>query len=306
MVVASILAFAASSLFPPIQGTATIKEEAGFLRAIFTSTKGTITVILPSDIAQGDTISGTYFPDAKTKDLTDIQIDLGTSHGPPGEISNIPRRSWTVPADAGPRLSLTVWTPDGVSFGTTYVNVSAKKAALTHFNIPNYLRVASPAVITGPFDGEASNTRIKAAEVNCSVIAESPRSTVFLIPSSMKLGISDLELTEQKQVVEAPTRMLSVKISSPKASLNHGELSSVTVNVDGLMGVEKDKIPMIILENLTPKVIDMDGKVKHFFFAKPLEDGTYSRTLSVKSILAGSFAVSATVDPGAGTKIPAK
>jgi len=31
---------------------ATIKEEIGFLRATFSSAKGTITVILPSDIAK--------------------------------------------------------------------------------------------------------------------------------------------------------------------------------------------------------------------------------------------------------------
>ena len=285
------------------QATATIKEEVGFYRAVFTSAKGTITVILPSDIAQGDTISGTYFPDAKTKDLTDIQIDLGAAHGPPGEIANNPRRKWDIPSDAGPRLSLTVWTPDGTSFGTTYVNVAAKKPRATVFNFPNFARTGAANVISGPFDGDAENTSIKAAGVACAVVAESPRNAVMLIPSSMKLGVSTVELSEPNQKAEGPTRMVSVLISSPKATLARNEITSVTIKVDGLMGVLPNKAPMVILENLTPKVIDLEGKIKHFIFVKPEEDGTYLRTFNVQSILAGNFAVSATVDPGPGTKV---
>jgi hypothetical protein len=288
-----------------VKSAPTIKEEVGFIRATFTSSKGTITVILPSDIAQGDTISGTYFPDAKSKDITDLQIDLGTSHGPP-EVANSPRRVWTVPLDAGPRLSLTVWTPDGVSFGTTYVNVEPKRAKVSQFTIPSFLRIGAAGVVTGPFDGIAENTLVKASGVNCAVVAESPRSSVMLVPSSMKLGMSTLELTEQKMKGEAQARMLGVQISSPKASLTHGEVSSVTLKVDGLMGVTDSKLPMVILENLTPTIIDLDSKVKHYLIAKPLEDGTYSKTLSITSLLGGKFAVSAVVDPGSGTKVDLK
>ena len=282
---------------------ATIKEEPGFLRATFTSAKGSITVILPSDIAQGDTISGTYFPDTKAKDVSDIQIDLGTSHGPPPEIANSPRRKWEVPSDAGPQLSLTVWTPDGVSFGTTYVNVATKKSKPSLFNFPNFARIGAPMLLPGPLDGDAENTLLKATGVDCAVIAESPRGAVILIPSSMKLGLSTVELNELKQRAEAPTRMISVQISSPKGSLSRGDSTSVTVKVDGLMDVLANLTPMIILENLTPKVIDMEGKVKHFIHAKPEKDGTYTRTLSIVSILNGKFAISATVDPGPGTKV---
>jgi hypothetical protein len=284
----------------------TIKEDAGFFRAIFTSPKGTITVILPNDICQGDTISGTYFPDVKAKDLVDVQVDLGMSHGPPPEIANSPRRKWTVPTDAGPRLSLTVWTPDGTSFGTTYVAVGPKKSKPTVFTIPNFCRIGATNAIQGPFDGDAENTKVKATGVECAVVAESPRNAVVLVPSSMKLGQTNLELNEDKVSAEAQTRMLSVLISSPKVSLNHGESSSVTLKVDGLMGALPNQLPMIILENLTPKVVDFEGRVKHFIIAKPMEDGTYSTTLGVTNIMAGKFAISATVDPGKGTKVEPK
>ncbi len=66
-----------------VKAVAVLKEEVGFQRATFTSSKGTVTVILPSEITQGDTISGTFFLDVKAKDVTDIQVDLGNSHGPP-------------------------------------------------------------------------------------------------------------------------------------------------------------------------------------------------------------------------------
>jgi hypothetical protein len=266
-----------------IKSEATLKEEAGFLRATFTSIKGTVTVILPSDIAQGDTISGTYFTDVKAKDLTDIQIDLGKAHGPPGDISNNPRRKWDIPSDAEPRLTLAVWTPDGTSFGTTYVSVATKRPKSTQFNCPSFARIGAPCLIP--------------------VLAESPRGAVMLIPSAMKMGISTIQIKELNTNIEAPTRMLSVSIHSPKASISVGEQSTFSIKIDGLLGVHPDKAPMIVLENLTPKVIDLQGKVKHYLFAKPSEDGTYQSTLSINRLAAGKFAISAIVDPGIGTFI---
>ena len=282
-----------------------VKEETGFLRATFVSVKGTITVILPSDIAQGDTISGTYFTDVKAKDVTDVQIDLGKAHGSPGEISNNPRRKWDIPKDAEPRLSLTVWTPDGFSFGTTYVSVATKQPPVTQFNVPNFARIGSPCFIGGPLDGDAENTTLKAAGVECPIVAECPRGAVAIIPSSMKMGLSTVEFDEFKQHVEAPMRMLSVLISTPRASIAVGEPSSITLKVDGLMGVLPDKLPMIVVENLTPKVVDLQGKLKHFIVAKPNEEGVYMSTLSLNRVAAGKFAISAVVDPGPGTKISA-
>lgn len=287
----------------PLKPEATIKEEAGFQRAVFTSAKGTITVILPTDIAQGDTISGTYFTDEKAKDVEGIQIDLGDAHGPPPEIANNPRRKWVVPLNAGPRLSLTVWTSDGVSFGTTYVLVATKKPGLSEFNFPNFARIAAPLLIPGPFDGDAENTTIKAAGVECPVLAESPRGVVALIPSSMKMGESTVELQEQRAKAEAPIRMLTVLISSPKASISIGEPSNVTLKVDGLVGVSLTKLPMIIVENLTPKVVNLEGRIKHYIETRASEDGTYSRTLLLTRVSTGKFAISATVDPGPGTKV---
>jgi hypothetical protein len=286
-----------------IKSEATLKEESGFLRATFTSIKGTVTVILPSDIAQGDTISGTYFTDVKAKDLTDIQIDLGKAHGPPGDISNNPRRKWDIPSDAEPRLTLAVWTPDGTSFGTTYVSVATKRPKSTQFNCPSFARIGAPCLIPGPFDGDAENTTAKAAGVDCPVLAESPRGAVMLIPSAMKMGISTIQIKELNTNIEAPTRMLSVSIHSPKASISVGEQSTFSIKIDGLLGVHPDKAPMIVLENLTPKVIDLQGKVKHYLFAKPSEDGTYQSTLSINRLAAGKFAISAIVDPGIGTFI---
>ena len=304
MVFAAILGcLALAQQGEPTGPTTTIKEEPGFLRATFTCAKGTITVILPSEINPGDTISGTFFPDAKAKDVTDVQIDLGTSHGPPPEIVNSPRRKWDVPPDAGPRLSLTVWTTDGTSFGTTYVNIGTKKPKPTQFNFPNFMRIGATAVINGPFDGDAENTVVKSTGVECAVVAESPRNAIVLVPSSMKMGQNTVELSEPKQKAEGPARFLSVQISSPKGSLSRGEVSTVTVKVDGLLGMPATQSAMIVLENMSPKVIDIEGKQKHFLFAKATEDGTYSWTLGITSLINGKFAVGAYVDPGPGTKI---
>ena len=97
--------------------------------------------------------------------------------------------------------------------------------------------------------------------------------------------------------------MLSVLINSPKASISLGEPSSVTIKVDGLMGVQAPQAPMIIVENLTPKIVDLQGKLKHYIVTKPAEDGTYSCTLGLNRVAAGKFSISAVVDPGSGTKV---
>jgi hypothetical protein len=119
----------------------------------------------------------------------------------------------------------------------------------------------------------------------------------------MKMGESTVELQEQRAKAEAPIRMLTVLISSPKASISIGEPSNVTLKVDGLVGVSLTKLPMIIVENLTPKVVNLEGRIKHYIETRASEDGTYSRTLLLTRVSTGKFAISATVDPGPGTKV---
>jgi len=90
-------------------------------------------------------------------------------------------------------------------------------------------------------------------------VAESPRA-LLLLSKLDEDGLATLELLEPSQKAEAPIRMLSVQISSPKTSLNHGDISSVTVKVDGLTGVLPSLLPIIILENLTPKIISLEAR----------------------------------------------
>lgn len=296
------LALVLSSLGQQTKVDPTLKVEAGFYRATFTSPKGSVTVILPDDISSGDTISGTLFPDAKAKDIPDIQVDLGDSHGTASE-GNQQRRSWTIPNKITPRLSLTVWTPDGTSFGTTYIPIGNAKAKPTVFTIPFVARVGSPFVVKGPYNGDASDTKIQIGDLSVPVVAESPRQTVALAPSSLSPGESTLAVTEEKQKAMAVLRLLKVDLTTPKGSLAKGEKTDLTILVSGLSGVSPTNIPMIVVENLTPKTIDLDGKVKHFVFTKPDELGLYTRTFTITSLLPGGFSVSATVDPGVGTKV---
>lgn len=279
-----------------------IKNEAGFVRATFASPKGTVTVILPDDVTSGDTISGTIFADNKDFDFTTLQVDIGSAHGIAADLAS-PRRTWSIPQTTEPRLSLTAWTTDGISLGTTYLTVSPSKPKQPFFTIPSFARTASPIAIKGIYDGEAANTIVKAGEQVLPVVAESPRQTVALVPTVSIPGPTTFEVIENGQHAKAPTRLLKVSLSTPKTTLQKKETVELKLVVEGISDLGKDTAPMIVVENLTPKAIDLDGKVKHFLFAHPSKEGDYEHSFLVTSLMAGSFSISATVDPGSGTKI---
>ena len=155
----------------------------------------------------------------------------------------------------------------------------------------------------GPYSGDAANTVLKANDVSIPVVAESPRQAVALVPSQTLPGEGPLEVIEDGLHAKAMSRFLSINLTTPKTSLAKGEQTDLKITVEGILGVADSQIPMIVVENLSPKVIDLDGKAKHFLFAKPSKDGDYSHSFTVTSLLAGSFSVSAVVDPGVGTRV---
>ncbi|MBS1725708.1 MAG: hypothetical protein JST51_03240 [Armatimonadetes bacterium] len=292
----------------PTQGTQdkkepVIKAENGFVRATFTSPKGPITVILPDDIQPGDTISGTVFPGSKDINIGDVQIDIGDVHGTVTDPGS-PRRTWKIPEGITPRLSLSGWINGGETLGTTYVPVGPSTKKPDAYTIPSAARIGAPFVVKGPYDGEAANTTVFVGGQPIPIVAESPRQSVVIVPTLTETGPSKLVVEEGGQYAKGPIQLLRVDLSTPKSNLLRGEKSELKLHVEGLDGLQTKEAPMVVIENLTPSVIDLEGRPKHFVILKANAKGEFDRNFLITSILPGSFGVSAVVQPGTGTTAP--
>lgn len=279
-----------------------IQVEPGFIRAVFFSGKESLTLILPDQICSEDKISGTVFATNKEFKMENLQIDIGDAHGTAPEPSSA-RRNWAIPKTEEPRISITAWTTDGVSWGTTFLPIATAKERPKAFNIPSFERIGAPFVIKGPFDGDPGTTSVKNGDQDLPIVAESPRQVVALIPTLSVPGETSFDVSEDAAHVKATTRILLVALVAGKTSLNRGDRTTLTMSVEGIQGLTREQSPMIIIENRSPKVIDLDGKVKHFVVAQPSKDGDFNHDFLVTSLLGGNFSVTATVDPGPGTNV---
>lgn len=276
------------------------REEAGFTRLTFFSGPNSITVILPNEVCPNDTISATIFATDTNLKLEELHIDIGDAHdaNPEGTLT---RRTWKIPTTSDARLPVTAWLTKGASLGTTYIPISTARPKPAGYTIPSFVRIGAPFVLQGPFNGEASDTKMISGEQDLPVVAESPRSAVALIPSLSIPGEQPIKVVEDQFEATANSRFLLVNLAADKSTLKKGDRATLTVSVQGVDGVTADRAPMIVLENLTPKIIDIEGKVKHFIIAKPGKEGDFSQTFSLTSLLGGGFGASVTVDPGKGT-----
>ena len=142
---------------------ANVTAEGGLTRVEFTSSAGRITVFLPDDLRAGDVISGTVIPEpGKGGQLA--EVELGGKPAAPGMFRT------------------TLSGPVRVSVGGTTVELAVDRAAAAAkaFWTAPVRQKGRPVQITGPFDGNSTNTSVMFNGGPAIVIAESPRSAVVM------------------------------------------------------------------------------------------------------------------------------
>ena len=164
------------------------------------------------------------------------------------------------------------------------------------FSFPGIGQDGRPFEIIGPFDANVSTTEITVGGKTVQPLAESSGSCYFISPSE-SLGASEIRLKERGVEIKAPFRNLGVRLTAPKTSLMKGEKTTVTIEVSGLRGIQKD----VPLEIGSTGVIDMEGGNSQHFTIRPRDvqgNGNYTTTRGITGLTAGGFAVTATViDP---------
>src|SRR6185503_1179329 len=128
----------------------------------------------------------------------------------------------------------------------------------SNFVIPPVGQSGRPIVVTGPFDGDLSNTILRSGPANRTVhefaktsdsisggfeairpLAESPRQLVFESPRNITGPITIFVKEGDGAPTAGPMRSVAVQLSAPKTNLMRGEKTVVTVEVNGLQGIAK-------------------------------------------------------------------
>ncbi len=150
-----------------------------------------------------------------------------------------------------------------------------------------------PKEIYGPFDGYFSNTLITIGGQEVKKLAESPRKLVFESPKNLS-GLTEILLRERNVEAKGEYRNVGVRLSAPKTNLTRGERTTLTIQVNGLQGIDKP-MPLTLESH---GVITMEGGSFQPLMIQPSQvtaDGRYTTTRGVTGLQTGAWEATATV-----------
>ncbi|MDQ2974487.1 MAG: hypothetical protein M3R69_03635 [Acidobacteriota bacterium] len=339
---ALLLVFATSA---QVQQSAKVSTTtAGGLRTVtFDTISGKVIVNLPDDMRAGDTISGTVVaePEGETEDersrnektLNSLFVNFAGSRVPvSAKTFKLSVRGRETTAVAGnPKLGdfrIIIEPPgpqdppvkffQGLLDDPFFFDIPAEllyrpaPQLPQQYAIPPLGQTGRPLVITGPFDGDSSNTRIdskpnggespqtvpQAAVTRVmkglwSVLAESPNKVVLSIPGNVT-GPIQITVKEGDKQATGTYRNVGVNLSAPKTSLIKGESTTLKIEVSGLQGIT-EPVPLHLVKG---GVVTMQGGDVQSMTIKPAEvqsNGTYTTTRTITGVQAGAWNATATV-----------
>lgn len=267
--------------------------------------QGQVVVTLPSDVRPGDTISGTVvaLPSGKTdaererngKVLLSLRVLLG------GVAAS--GRSWRIPSNAAPTLPLSLVAPGGQTLASGSVPVNTQMgggaASTEHspsdFWLPQTVQSGRPAAIRGPFDGNASNTRVGVCGSPAALIVENPRMAVFSTPSSAR-SAGTVALQELGCVATGPVQPLTIEAAVGQSTLLPRQTTVLSLKVSGAAGLRE--VPLL-LECKTPAIVNLEGGPRQVVLIRPqdLRNGVFELRRTLTGVQTGSFEVSAMISP---------
>lgn len=166
-------------------------------------------------------------------------------------------------------------------------------------NLPTDGQGGHDVKVEGPFNGNMKDTEVRIGGQPATMIAESPRSCVFKSPE-LNVGLTEISIKEDNVETKGTYRNLGVRLTAPKTALLKGEKTTVTIEVSGLEGIQKD----VPLRLQSTGVVNMEGGNFQNLRIRPSEvkpGGIYTTTRRVTGQQAGGFNITATViDPKVG------
>ena len=221
--------------------------------------QGRIHVYLPSDMAAGDTISGTVVPDPNGRNddernkNADVLFGTVVDINGKGVKAEEGRFTIDVPTDL---QQLPISLHDYHQDAKVLPKALPDRVFTPVFWFPKVILTRKPMVITGPFDGDTSNTKVDIGNLRAPVLAETPRQAVVATPSDPTSN-TNVRINEDGTITGGTIRIIQVQLSTPAQTLVRGQSTPLTIKVTGLDGLT-DPIPLRVT-NLTPNVITLEG-----------------------------------------------
>ena len=283
-----------------------ISTQKGLTTVTFTLAKGKIKAYLPNDIRPGETISGSIVAEAVGKNARQIENNLSALKK---YFINIQNEKYPVDSYMSFQFMVAQDKPmTGVIQLITLSGVIENEVALPTTSwqdlqpapsqciIPNHALTASPLTITGPFDGDASNTKCSLNNKPLEILAESPRQCVVLYPADAK-GLQNVYIQEKNQpscIQNIST--VQMNISAGKLSLLKGERTYINVSISGLQNLPDTAV--LTLDNITINTVAMQP-MNHVIIPLARDSvgsGIFNKRFTIQSIRSGDFTVNVNLD----------
>lgn len=266
----------------------------------FATTHGVIRVNFPNDIHAGDTISGIIQIQSKgtsksskrryEKKLNQYIVNVGDYEA----YVRIGTYRLKVPKDAS-NLSIGLSNYKGKLLGSENIKVmaAAQSKVPTEYKSSKCVEANQPIKIKGEFTGDYRLTKVEANGRPGLILAESPRSIVFLSPDNI-IGEMKVDVKEGKKKYTAKLFALSVSTSMVTRSIARGKSHSLLVRLSG-MNTEGPSV-MVKLRNLTPSIVNLEGGDVQSVGAKS-DTGTWEVRREVHGQKLGQFRLKARLLP---------
>jgi hypothetical protein len=310
VLVSVVLLISADAHYGASQNSAGKPEVSDGLRTVTLATpRGDIKVSLPDDISAGDTISGTVVAEPKGKDDKErksnldrlegyvVEIANGSAKVSSGKLENI-----KLP-DSAQSAQVTLTDEQGRQLARALFALGrlAASSATPNFSFPELGQSGHPFPISGPFDGNSSNTNINIGGTDAKVIAESPRGAVVEVPKTV-VGPNNIVVNDNGNTSTGNFRALKIDLTAPKTSLLKGESTELHVEVQGLQGITQPV--QVQIQNQTPSNINLSGGNTQNIVIQPSQattGGTFNWSGTVTGTGPGGFNITGTIPTGVPT-----
>ena len=261
---------------------------------------GKYDLYLPDDIRPGDLISFSSKiiadgdkPKEINKNLASLNsntISLGSHNftpGTSGQKLNLSEQEFK-------NLSLLVKNTAGKTLYEAPIDLSnliVPLRASSTFALPTHALAGGPFRVTGPFDGNAENTKCTINNKEAVILAESPRQCIIEFPKDVK-GSATITITEGGKTITQNINGVDYTIAAGKMNLLKGESTYIDVKISNLQNLQENAT--LSLENLTTGVVVMAGGNVQVIPILPESVsgvGTFYKRFTIQSLKTGTFTI---------------
>jgi len=281
------------------QGKRVMSEtQCGLITTTFQTSRGSIQVNLPDDLAAGDTVSGTILIDPKGQ--SDRDVDSGSKElntysvvvndGTADNTTSVNEGDFfvTLPPSAQ-SLRLTLKDQHGHALASQDVPVASKSGSSNNqFTTPICGEAGRPMALNGPCDGTLGSSHMRIGENEVTKLAKSPRKLVVLCPPDLA-GPSEAVWTEKGKEMHWHFNGIQITFDAQSKAVTTGQNLDIKMMVRGAQGLAK---PIYVtVENKTPGVVQLGGGDK----LELKVEGNIDYNLCVQGLKHGVFGLTARV-----------